>query len=98
MAVRPVFSVSLDNNFVVREEIKFEWFSGFSTSQKRRSIISLHQNFLLKHPNKKILEISSKSEIELGIKLSAFNLMFNRYGRTFSVETAFQIFKNLCKL
>ena len=90
MAIRPVFSVSLDNKIFIREEVNFEWFSGFSTAQKRRSINSLHQNFLSNHPDKKILEISSKSEIELGVKLSAFNLMLHRKGKIFSVETAFQ--------
>lgn len=90
MAIRPVFSISLNNKIFIREDVNFEWFSGFSITQKRRSINSLHQNFLLKHPEKKILEISSKSEIELGVKLSAFNLMLHRRGKSFSVETAFQ--------
>lgn len=97
MAIRPVFSVSLNNKIFIHEDVNFEWFSGFSTMQKRRSINSLHQNFLLKHPEKKILEISSKSEIELGVKLSAFNLKLHRNGKIFSVETAFQsgkIFEN----
>ena len=65
MAIRPVFSVSLNNKIFIREDVNFEWFSGFSTMQKRRSINSLHQNFLLKHPEKKILEISVKVKLNL---------------------------------
>ena len=90
MAVRPVFSVSLDDKLFVRENIEFQWFGGFDLSQKRKCINSLHNAYLVKHPNKNILEISSKSENELGVKLSAFNLMMHLNGKTFSVESAFQ--------
>ena len=90
MAVRPVFSVSLDDKLFVRENIEFQWFGGFALSQKRKCINSLHNAYLVKHTNKNILEISSKSENELGVKLSAFNLMMHLNGKTFSVESAFQ--------
>ncbi|MBR1398002.1 MAG: hypothetical protein IJ563_10790 [Selenomonadaceae bacterium] len=90
MAVRPVFSVSSDDRFFVREDIEFQWFSGFALSQKRKCINSLHSAYLAKRANKNILEISSKSENELGVKLSAFNLMMHLNGKTFSVESAFQ--------
>ncbi len=94
MAVRPVFVVSLDNKYCVRENVQFEFFSGFSDKQKQRSINSLHQAFALKNPGKKILEISSKSEIELGVKLSAFNLMTKAdNGKEISVESVFQASK-----
>lgn len=38
MAVRPVFVVSLDNNYCIRENIELEFFNGFSEKQKRRCI------------------------------------------------------------
>ena len=38
MAVRPVFVVSLDNQYCIRENIEFEFFNGFSEKQKRRCI------------------------------------------------------------
>ena len=98
MAVRPVFVVSLDNRFCVRENVEFEYFSGFSDAQKRRCINSLHQSYLKANHGKRILEISSKSEDELGVRLSAFNLMINsENGKPFSVESAFQagkVFEN----
>lgn len=91
MAIRPVFVVSLDNRYCIRENIEFEFFNGFSNKQKQRSINSLHQAFAMKNANKKILEISSKSESELGIKLSAFNLTIKtNSGKEFSVESVFQ--------
>ena len=34
MAVRPVFVVSLDNQYCIRENIEFEFFNGFSEKQK----------------------------------------------------------------
>lgn len=94
MAVRPIFVVSLDNDYCKRENIEFEFFSGFSDKQKVRSITSLHQEYLKKNIGKKILEISSKSQEELGVKLSAFNLMIKtKNGKEFSVESAFQASK-----
>lgn len=94
MAVRPVFVVSLDNKYCIRDNIEFEFFSGFSDKQKQRCIKSLHQAFALKNKDKSVLEISSKSEDELGIKLSAFNLMIKtNSGKEFSVESAFQASK-----
>ena len=94
MAVRPVFVVSSEENCFVKKNIQFEFFSGFSETQKQKSILSLHNSFLSKHSNVKILEISSKSQNPLGIRLSAFNLMIeNNNGNKFSVESAFQASK-----
>ena len=90
MANRPVFEVSLDSKLFVRKDIEFQWFRGFAISQKRKCINSLHQNYLSLNKDKHILEISSKSENELGVKLSAFNLMIHKNGKSFSVESAYQ--------
>lgn len=94
MAIRPVFVVSLDSQYCIRENIEFEYFNGFSDQQKKRCIRSLHQAYQKKHPEKRVLEISSKSEEELGIKLSAFQLMATlQNGKKCSVESAFQASK-----
>ncbi len=92
MAKRPVYIPISDSEYpgVIIEEIDFEWHPGMSVSQKQKSINSLHNS-----ANEKgifpILEISSKSENEIGVKLSAFNLMITTpKGKTYSVETAFQ--------
>lgn len=92
MATRPVFISVLSNpNYVDIDDIEFEWFPGFSVKQKQRSIASLHESFKHKYSSLNILEISSKSENELGVALSAFNLTIEtKNNKSFSVETAFQ--------
>ena len=98
MAKRPVFEVVLRPHLFNRREVEFQFFSGFSDAQKRRCIQSLHQSYLEAYPGKKVLEISSKSEEELGVKLSAFNLQLElENGELTSVESAFQgskVFEN----
>jgi len=85
---------------IVREEIAdFEYFNGFSISQKQKSIQSLHRSIQLSHPDKNILEISSKSPNPLGVKLSAFNLSLydQSLQRQVPVENIFQsskVFEN----
>lgn len=93
MAKRPVFVVSLDKRYCVKEYVEFEFFSGFSDKQQKKNVQSLHQAYLNKNTNKKILEISSKSEDELGVRLSAFNLMIRTNVKEYSVESAFQASK-----
>lgn len=90
MAKRPVFEVTADTKLFVRREVNFQWYGGFAVSQSRKNIDGLHNNYLARYPDKRILEISSKSEDELGVKLSAFNLMIRRSEKVFSVEAAFQ--------
>lgn len=94
MATRPVFVVSLTQQHFVKVNISFEYFSGFSISQKQKCIQSLHNAFLKNNKDKSVLEISTKSLNPLGVKLSAFNLMIKTIsGKVFSVETAFQASK-----
>ncbi|WP_411350430.1 DUF6977 family protein [Moraxella lincolnii] len=93
MAKRPTYIPSKDENKLVQVEmIDFIYHSGFAISQKQKSIKSLHQSINERFGFDNILEISSKSENELGLALSAFNLMITTKikGRTFSVESAFQ--------
>ncbi len=90
MAERPVFIPEPQATPFVREEIlEFEWFPGFSKSQKQKSIQSLHQAAARKGILP-VLEISSKSDINAGVYLSAFNLMLSYQGKKMTVECAFQ--------
>lgn len=74
-------------------EVEFPWFAGLATSQKQKSIRSLHKVAKQKDIFP-ILEVSSKSEDEIGVSLSAFNLMITtKKGIQYSVETAFQASK-----
>lgn len=91
MAKRPVFSPYRDKVGVVEKLIDFKWHSGFAVSQKQKSIQSLHQEAKI-FGYQDLLEISSKSEDDLGVSMSAFNLKITtkKYNRSFSVESAFQ--------
>ncbi|HHY6976929.1 TPA: DarT1-associated NADAR antitoxin family protein [Yersinia enterocolitica] len=95
MAIRPVFIPRFDGpDFSVTKDIDFQWFPGMSKSQKQKSIRSLHQSAQNEGVSN-LLEISSKSEMLLGVQLSAFNLMIEtkKLKKKFTVETAFQASK-----
>jgi hypothetical protein len=53
---------------------EFTWNGGFAVSQKQKNIAALHRAYNQRFPDRKVLEISSKSMQPLGVKLSAFNL------------------------
>lgn len=97
MANRPVYHMKTQAPYYEVINIDFKFYSGFSVAQKQKSIESLHEQYIMSHPNCNVLEISSKSTSELGISLSAFNLDIATKKRTFSVECAFQsskVFEN----
>lgn len=98
MATRPIFIPNNDAVGVTEKMLEFQWYSGFSVSQKQKSVEELHQVAKL-HGLGQLLEASSKSLIELGVKLSAFNLTIEtrKKSNKFTVETAFQgskVFEN----
>jgi hypothetical protein len=93
MAIRPIFSPSLTGKLlVVTRHVEFEWFPGMAMIQSRKSIASLHQAARDQTGVREVLEISSKSPAELGVRLSAFNLMIRtiKQEREFSLECAYQ--------
>ncbi len=97
MASRPVFVAASFKEPIQEVQTSFTFFSGFSLDQKRKSIQSLHNSYLENNPNKRILEISTKSPDELGRKLSAFNLCVQVNQRILPLECVFQsskIFEN----
>jgi len=91
MANRPIF-LSTNNPKQLFEErnIEFKFYTGFSLSQKSKSIESLHQS-AKQNGVENILEVSTKSNHKIGWDLSAFNLMidFDNH-KQISVECAFQ--------
>ncbi|MDH4658674.1 hypothetical protein J7S19_08665 [Corynebacterium pyruviciproducens] len=94
MANRPVFTVGTTAPFVSEVGTEFTFHPGFSIQQKQRSIASLHESFMEDDPGLRILEVSSKSPLHLGVRLSAFNLLIHHPGReNYSVESAFQASK-----
>ncbi|MER2626394.1 MAG: hypothetical protein ABTS22_20975 [Accumulibacter sp.] len=91
MANRPVYIPGLKGQALVTPvSVEFKWVAGMAVTQKQKSIRSLHEA-AAKRNIARVLEISSKSENTLGVKLSAFNLPFAMPGglRT-TVENAFQ--------
>lgn len=93
MANRPVFQVGKGKNISVNViDCVFKWYSGFAKSQKQKSIYDLHKSYLYENKDDKVLEVSSSSPDELGIKLSAFNLMIKKANNedVCSVESLFQ--------
>lgn len=92
MASRPIFTPSPSGNLLVQTHyVSFDWFPGMSKSQAQKSIASLHENAKSQIHVNKVLEISSKSLDELGVALSAFNLMIRTpKGDEYSLECAYQ--------
>jgi len=93
MAQRPIFIPQARGDaFVLTESIEFKWIAGMAVSQKQKSINSLHEAAYKRDGIQRILEISSKSREELGVKLSAFNLIISplELDDSMSVECAFQ--------
>lgn len=92
MATRPVFAPNKKKNTVDVFMMEFVWNSGLSASQKRKNVDALHEAYTRRFPDRKVLEISSKSTEQLGVALSAFNL--KKYvpslGRSIPVECVFQ--------
>ena len=94
MARRPVFVPESDKPYVSEISLDFEYFPGSSIQQKQRSIASLHASYVARFPSSRVLEVSSKSERDIGVQLSAFNVMIEYPGRgSYSVECAFQASK-----
>ena len=91
MANRPFFIPSTNKEDLVETKtIEFKWYSGFAKTQKQKSMLSFHENISKEFKIDKILEISTKSENKLGIKLSAFNLKINFKEKEYFLESLFQ--------
>jgi len=91
MAERPVFVPHATGRSLVAEvPVSFTWHPGMAPSQKRKNIEALHvaaSQRGLPH----LLEISSKSEREIGRKLSAFHQKVRlTNGTSVPLECAFQ--------
>lgn len=93
MASRPVFLARFqDSPTLLVRNIDFTWHPGLSASQKKKSVKSLHEAAQKELSTCNILEISTKSEDEIGVALSAFNLSFvtKKHKQRVTVESAFQ--------
>ncbi len=77
METRPVFIPALEPPFYTEFLQSFSPEIGKDFAQKQKNVQTLHDAFLTQFPNKKILEISTKSTKNEGVALSAFNLLLN---------------------
>lgn len=91
MAVRPIFISTGDvEKPFVKEDISFEWVKGTSYSQKCKRRDSLASEISKLYDIKRWLEISTKSDKEIGVKLSALNLILTTSTGSDSVEKIYQ--------
>jgi hypothetical protein len=91
MAERPIFTPFGEGCRFVREiPVEFKWSPGFAPIQKKKNIQAMHEAAAIKGFTP-LLEVSTKSEIKMGERLSAFNLPVNLIdGTTTTLECAFQ--------
>ena len=90
MAFRPVFIPVYRGPRLVEERLlPIEWASGFSATQKKKNIASLH-HAAQGNGLKRILEISSKSEKKVGRRLSAFSLKIDIGTTQYPLESVYQ--------
>ena len=99
MAKKKYFKIDLINNKVEEKEIEYIFSPGFAKIQKEKNIKSIKENIEKKEGfENKILEVSTQSDIDLGVKLSAFNLSIKtKKDRIISVEMLFQSSKKFEK-
>jgi type I restriction enzyme M protein len=92
MAERIFFKSTPDAEAAYEEiPVEFEYFSGFARVQKQKSVESMHKAIKEKHPDLRVLEISTASEENVGYDLSAHNLMLeDEKGDRYPVENIFQ--------
>ena len=95
MAERPVFVPMTHGSRLVDEvPISFAWHSGMSPSQKKKNVAALHAAAANRCGMAHLLEVSSKSEKEIGRRLSAFHQKLELSdGRIVSLESAYQASK-----
>lgn len=93
MAKRPIYIPQNSGKTLVRTEyIEFQWFPGMAVVQKQKSVRSLHEAAVLAGTCLNPLEVSSKSLLDIGVSLSAFNLSVTTQiqKKVFTVESAYQ--------
>ncbi len=90
MAKRPIFvPLGRAEHLVDEVQIEFDWSPGFAPVQKKKNVAALHAAAEKKGLSP-LLEVSTKSEEELGRRLSAFSLKIETDIGEISIESAYQ--------
>lgn len=93
MASRPIFMPNPGEGHPVEEVYcSFAWNPGLAPSQKRKNVVALHEAAAAIGIGP-ILEVSSKSELELGRRLSAFSLKIAIADASYPLESVYQASK-----
>lgn len=93
MAERPIFVPNTKGRrLVIEVPVSFNWHPGMSASQKKKNVVALHESAKSRGLDE-LLEVSSKSELEIGRRLSAFHQAVLVNGQTVPLESAFQASK-----
>ena len=96
MSIKKVFR--LVNDIEIESiDINIEENSRANYKEKQNHVRTLHGKFNEIYKNEKVLEISTKSPIELGTQLSAFNLKYKINNKEYPLECVFQsskVFEN----
>ncbi len=92
MAKRIVFLPRMGDSGALfdEREVTFDWVAGMSRSQNQKWIRNMHQSAREQLGIDSLLEISSRSELRLGVELSAFNLQLKHEEVLTSVESLYQ--------
>jgi len=95
MAQRPVFVAVDFVPYASAWNVEFDYAPGFADVQQRKNIAAIHEGFARRYPDRRVLEISSKSTQEGGRELSAFSLpkFVASLGRSVPVECCYQAAK-----
>lgn len=97
MAIRPIFVPRRSGTQLVDEiDVEFKWSPGMAPSQKKKNIVALHAAAKAMGLTR-LLEISSKSDDEVGRRLSAFSLLATFEGMPTYFECLYQgskVFQN----
>jgi uncharacterized protein DUF6977 len=93
MAERPIFVPEFEGPRLVYQKIvSFKWHSGMAPVQKKKSIVELH-NAAAEVGLANVLEVSTKSDREIGRKLSAFHQRLKIGDNEFTLECVYQASK-----
>lgn len=72
---------------------EFKWFGGFAKSQGRKCVQSLHDTLHAINPAWRILDTTTRSTSELGVRLSARNMTIKVNERDCDLEAVYQASK-----
>jgi type I restriction enzyme M protein len=75
-----------ENEYFSEQFAEFVWAKGMALSQRKKSVINMHDAMRLTDQNSRILEVSRASDNVLGSQLSAWNLRLNNV----PIEVLFQ--------